>query len=283
MPNFDPIETNASPRRRAALAADFPLEMEAQIRPSDVSVRRTLDPTFLNEVINHPEVRPGVHGDGHIDVGRLTCDPRNFALQSAYGGFLLTLQTPGIYEVHSQFLPGHGAHPAKAMASAMEYMFTRTDCEKIVSRVPASNRPAKGLAQIGGLRTIFQRDDEQLGACEYVEIDLMDWAMRTKSLEAHGMRFHDFLEDARKAVGASWPDHPQDPAHERAVGATLLMFERGQPIKGATFYNRWARLAGYPVITLVSSNPLVLDMSAGEEAVAILGIGTDGLEMLLCR
>lgn len=233
-----------------------------------VAVRRTFDPAFINSVINDPDVRPWLEGEGVLDISHQSANSDNFVLQSEFGGFILIRHEQGRYEVHSQFLPGHGVHPIKAMRAAQEWMFTRTDCEAICSKVPDRNRPAKGLAVAGGLRPIFRRD-----ACEYVELTVADWAMRTKALEAHGERFHDFLT----AAGAH-PDHPHDEAHERAVGAALLMIERGQPIKGVAFYNRWARLAGYAPIDLIGLNPVAIDVVN-----AVLGIGAGGMEVLLCR
>ena len=239
-------------------------------------VRRTFDPAFLNSVANHPEVRPWLQGEGDLDITHQAFNPANFVLQSEFGGFVLLRHEPGRYEVHSQFLPGHGTHPAKAMLAAQEWMFTRTDCVAIVSKVPAGNKRAKGFAMIGGLRTIFERDDAVLGPCEYVELTIADWAMRTPTLESHGHRFHDFTRNL------GWADHPVDPAHERAVGGALLMVERGQVAKGVAFYNRWARLAGYPESTLVSESPPVIDMSVGGE-ICVLGMGESGMEALLCR
>jgi len=249
-------------------------------RPGIVAIKRTMDPAFLNSVINHPDVRPWLHGDGVLDISHQALNPGNYILQTEHGGFLLVCLDPGRYEVHSQFLPGHGIHPVKAMLAAQEWMFTRTDCEVIVSKVPHSNKAAKGFAVVGGLRPIFERTDEKAGSIEYVELTLMGWAMRTKALEKHGERFHAFVEKASEGLG--WQDHPHDPAHERAVGAALLMIERGQAIKGAAFYNRWARLAGYPEVRLLSESPATIDMSVGE-TVCVLGIGSDGMEALLCR
>jgi hypothetical protein len=241
-------------------------------------IRRTFDPVFLTEVVNHPEVRPWLAGEGPLDISERVLDADNFVLVSEFGGFILVRHEPGIYEVHSQFLPGNGTHPIKAMRAAQEWMFTRTDCQAIVSKVPEANKAAKGFAITGGLRPIFRRAKSDLGPCEYVELALMDWAMRTKALEAHGERFHAFLEAAKATEGSQLPTHPHDPAHERAVGAAMLMIERGQPQKGVAFYNRWARLAGYAEIELLSEAPVVVDAVD-----AVVGIGDTGMEMLLCR
>lgn len=237
------------------------------------SVRRTFDPAFLNIVVNHPAVRPSLEGDGVLDVSHQVSSPDNFALTSESGGFLLIRHEPGRYEVHSQFLPGHATHPIRAMQAAQEWMFTRTDCQSIVSKIPDANRAAKGFAIAGGLRPIFRRD-----GVEYVELTLMDWAMRTRALDAHGERFHDLLQAAKIEAGSILPAHPHDAAHERAVGAALLMIERGQCGKGVAFYNRWARQAGYAEIGLISDSPPTVDAVD-----AVVGLGNNGLEVLLCR
>lgn len=234
-------------------------------------IRRTFDASFLNVVVNHPEVRPWLAGEGPLDLTQAVLNPANYVLVTEGGGFVLMRHEPSRYEVHTQFLPGYGA--CEAMIEAQEWMFTRSDCEAIVSKVPRANKAAKGLAIKGGLRTIFERDDQALGSCEYVELTLTDCAMRTAGMEAHGERFHAFLESAKASEL-----HPHDPAHERAVGAALLMIERGQPAKGVGFYNRWARLAGYAEIALVSDSPVTVDVVD-----AVIGLGSDGMEVQLCR
>lgn len=264
----DTIELDHSPSSEAV-----PLAAKEVIRGPGVSVRRTFDPAFLNGVVNHPEVRPWLEGEGELDVSHQVFNAGNFALVTDHGGFLLIRHEQGRYEVHSQFYPGHGTHPIRAMFAAQEWMFTRTDCEVITSKVPWSNGRAKGLALAGGLRTIFTRD-----TAEHVELTLMDWAMRTAALEAHGERFHAFLKAAKRAAGSELPEHPDEPAHERAVGAALLMIERGQVAKGAAFYNRWARMAGYAEIKLISDAPVAIDAMD-----AVIGIGSEGMEVLLCR
>lgn len=241
-------------------------------------IRRTFDPTFLNEVANNPAVRPSLAGSGVIDLGPVVTDANNFALRCDHGGFVLTLTEPGRYEVHSLFLPDSGGVPIEAMRAAQEWIFTRTDCQAITSKVPASNRAAKGFALTGGLKTIFRREDAALGPCEYVELDVMRWAMGCEALEAEGEAFHEFLSTAKAAAGSSLPVHDHDEAHERAVGAAFLMIRRGQAIKGVNFYNRWARLAGYADIEIVGLSPLAVDVRD-----AVLGLSENGLEVLLCR
>ncbi len=241
-------------------------------------IGRDTDAAFLNSVANDPDVRPHLGGSGPLDLAPVLAAPGNIGLVCDIGGFLLTRIEPGVFEVHSMFLPGHGAKPVKAMRAAQEWMFTRTECATILSKVPKGNTRAKGFAVIGGLRPIFERDHEILGPCEFVELGIMRWAMGAAALETHGERFHAFLEKAKIAAGSTLTAHPHDTAHERAVGAALLMIERGQPAKGVAFYNSWARFAGYAEIDLLGTDPVMVDVRD-----AIVCLNGSGLEMIECR
>lgn len=237
------------------------------------AIRRTFDASFLNEIANDPQVFPWMESAIVVDMTALALNPANYLLECDAGGFLLIQHEPGRYEVHSIFRPGTGGAPIRAMRAAMDWMFTRTTCETITSKIPDDNQRARGFAIAGGLRTIFRGKD-----AAYVEIGVMDWAMRSKALIASGRRFHAALEAAKIAAGSSLPIHDDDAAHEQAVGAALLMIERGQPFKGVAFYNRWARMAGYAQISLISTSPVTVDVVD-----AVVSLGDDGLEILLCR
>jgi hypothetical protein len=245
-------------------------------------IARTFDATFLNTVANNEDVRPWLAGFGALDISAIVGNANNFALQSEFGGFVFTRFEAGRYEAHSMFLKGHGTHAIRAMRAAVEWMFTRTDCEIILTKVPKNNLAAKGLGIAGGFKTMFERDDAALGPCDYISLTISDWALSSRDMEKHGVRLHDFFDTASKAAGVEWGEHPVDAVHDRAAGAALVMGERGQAAKGTLFYNRWASFAGYPTINLVSASPVVLDMSAGH-ATCVVGISEKDLEMLLCR
>lgn len=236
-------------------------------------IRRTFDPAFLNGVVNHPEVRPWVSGEGVLDVTGAVTDPSNFALVTDGGGFILMRHEPGIYEVHSQFLPEGRKHTRKAMWAAFDYMFTRTDCERVITQVPDSNPAAAALAKVAGFRLMFRREDTPRGPTAFMGLTAEEWAQGNPRLKADGEEFHRLLEQAKTTEL-----HPHDAAHERAVGAAMRMVKAGNAAKGVNFYNRWARLAGYAPITLISSQPVVVDVVD-----AVMGLGPDGMEILLCR
>lgn len=78
---------------------------------------------------------------------------RFVALENEHGGFLFFPKGEGVWEVHTLFLPtvrdalGHAKDAAK-------HMFARTDCDAIVTQVPADNVPADRLTRAMGFEHI---------------------------------------------------------------------------------------------------------------------------------
>ena len=239
---------------------------------------RTFDPSFFNEVANHPDVRPWLGGEGELDLSVAIRNPINFTLQGEGGGFVLMRHEPGIYEAHSLFLPGSRGQTVRTMRAGFDYMFTRTDCGQIVTQIPDNNPAAAALAKLARFRPMFRREDTPRGPTAYVGLTIDEWAQDTAALEEDGAWFHDGVEAAKIAQEADLPDHPHDPAHERAVGAAVRMVKAGNLEKAVIFYNRWARLAGYPLMALISEHPPVFDVG---DAIATLIDGK--MEILLCQ
>jgi hypothetical protein len=242
-------------------------------------IRRTLDATFLNRVANDDAVRPWLLGEGQIDLTVLVNDLANVALVTHGGGFFLHQISPGEYEVHSMFLPDARGGTVEAMRAGFAYMFTQTDCHRIVTKVPDGNKAAAGLARIGGFKPLFRREGCWNGrGVAYHAITLDEWAMRAEALEDEGAWFHNRLEDAKREAGSQLVQHGHDPAHERSVGAAVLMFRAGRIGKALAFYNRWAAFAGYTPITIITESPTVLDVGD-----AVIELRNGDMEVLLCR
>ena len=253
--------------------------------PCRLSIKRTLDASALNEVANHPEVRPWLGGEGPLDLGETVAaigpdGLANFALVTDGGGFLLIRHEPGTYEVHSMFLPEARTRTVRAMRAGMAYMFTQTDCEKLITKVPDGNDRAANLARLGGFRSMFRREEcwKGGGGIAHLGITIDEWAMACKDLEADGEWFHTRLEEAKREAGSEMPAHAHDAAHERAVGAAVQMMRAGNVAKGLAFYNRWARFAGYAEIIQLQDVPAVLDL--GDAVIELRG---DDMGILLCR
>jgi hypothetical protein len=88
---------------------------------------RSFDAALLNDIVNHPDIRPYVGGDlsVYLDLSHLIADDKNYALLGPHGGFFLTWTAPGTYEIHTFILPEGRGPQARALAmEAMSYMVT---------------------------------------------------------------------------------------------------------------------------------------------------------------
>lgn len=251
-----------------------------------LSVCREFSAERLNSICNHPDVRPWVAaaGQGYLDLSPVVANPDNYLLMGQGGGFLFVQQSDGIYEVHSQFLPEHrGENVITAARDAERYMFTRTDCTEIRSKVPEGNVGAAAFARKMRYELQFERANAwQLGdrsvAVKYYARALNQWVNQAEELKASGHWFHEKLEAAKIASGSAMPIHDDDAAHDLYVGATVEMMQAGQIGKALAFYTRWAPFAGYGPIALVATNPFVIDI--GDALLALCG---DDFDVILCR
>ena len=245
------------------------------------ALRRTMDAARLNAVANDPAVRPYIGGDGPIDLTALLANPENVAFETDGGGFVFAKLEFGRYELHTLFLEGHrGAGVLALFADATRYLFAATDCLEIVTKAPASNKPADFMARRAGFSVLFERDGAWADGSKvtYLSLTLDRWIAQDDALEAEGGGFHDLLAAAKAATGSALPVHPHDAAHERAVGAAVLMLKAGNPQKACFTYSRWARLAGYAPVELLSVSPPLVDVRD-----AIITLQDAEIEVLLCR
>jgi RimJ/RimL family protein N-acetyltransferase len=117
------------------------------------------DVAFLNRVANDKSVRPYLGlGDGYMDTQWVLDVPGTIFLANEYGGFLLLQTRPGLYSIHSLFLPeGRGAKAVRAALDAVAWVFQNTDAKAITTEVPAPNLAAKWLALRCGFTEISKR------------------------------------------------------------------------------------------------------------------------------
>lgn len=257
----------------------------ARLSPDD-SVRRSFDANDINPILNHPGVFPAISvpGHDHYDATPLVENPLNVLMMTEGGGILFIKQEPHIYEVHTNFLPKfRGRHAVRASLAAYRWMFTHTDCETLQTRVPAFNKAADLFCKIVGARLEFTRQkvwptstgDVDL---KYYALRIHDWIWRTPSLADSGVRFHKRFDEERARHGLTEENHPEDRAHDIAVGACAEMIFGGEPEKGAFFYNQFAKFSGYGIISIVSRNPLLLDIGT-----AVIQVTGDSFTVLTCR
>lgn len=247
-----------------------------------MTVKRTMDATFLNSVANHPDVRPSLGGSGPIDLTSLINNPENVALQGEFGGFVVQKLEHGVYECHSMFLPeGRGAFVSKAMQEGLRYLFVCTDCIEMVTKCPAGNGAAFGAARAMGFTLSYKLDrgwpheDGTYGPVDCMYLPFKKWVAKDEQVQARGEWFHNRLEELTEG---KLPAHYEEPAHNRAAGASVLMYEAGNSVKATASYNLWAKTAGFPVVRLLSLNPVILDMDQ-----VVVGIADGDMEVLQCR
>lgn len=162
-------------------------------------------------------------------------------------------------------------------------MFCRTDCIEIRSKVPAGNVGAAAFARAMKYELQFVRANawqtaEGLVSVKYYARTLNQWVNQAHEMKEVGHAFHEKLEAAKIAAGATSPIHDDDDAHDLYVGATVEMMQAGQIAKAVGFYGRWSAFAGYGPISVIAANPIVVDIGD-----AILAVRGDDFEVLLCR
>lgn len=242
-------------------------------------IRRTFDATLLNEIANHPEVRPHIGGAGVIDLTTIVGDPQNVAVMGEHGGWIYHGLQPGVYELHTLFLPeGRGRSFFAGAREVLRYMFVRTDALEILTKCPDTNAGARMAAGMMGFKERFRREDAWAPGVgiSYQALTIDGWAMRDPEALRAGQAFHNSLEAAKAASGSTIAPHPDDAAHDRAVGTAWLMAQAGNVGKGVAWYNRWAVFAGYAQIHALALN--VVDIGD-----AIVELKDGQTDVLLCR
>lgn len=245
-------------------------------------ISRATDANFINEVVNHPAVRPYVHAlPGPLDLSPVVSNPHNLTLVGEHGGMLFVESVPGLFEIHTQILPdGRGPWALQFAQKAVEWLFSRTRATEVFTRVPEGNVGALALTRACGAKLEETVVQELSGKPVSVGIyggRIQDWIRIAPQLVDLGRTFHQKLHEKTAAADLKVNEHPQDDWHDRHVGAAAAMILGGQPIKGVLFYNRWAAMALAPFMKLISLNPLVLDIT--ECRIEVQG---DDFEVLPC-
>ena len=208
-------------------------------------IERHYNADFINSVINDPSVSEGAEVKGIADVSAIVVDLNNYVLVNEYGGFVVIRKLPGIYECHTQFLPsGRGLSAVMAAKEAFRYMFLHTDCERVVTKANAAN------AVVQRFTSQFFRKRGCAGGYFYYSADIDDWIATDNACLEAGQQFHQGIEED--------VNHDDDSMHDRFVGAAILLARHGNLYKGQAVYNRWAVMAGYEPLLVLSERPIIV-------------------------
>ena len=231
---------------------------------------RDVSGTKINEIVNHPEVRPWVGlGEDYLDLTPVAQNNNNIVLVGDWGGIIFYYLQFGMYECHTQAMPeGRGAWIDRFCTEAARWMFTRTPCFEIMTRVPKPHISAKHLAMAHGFRYEWTREKECQFRNRVCDVDIYtmrieDWIAHDEELQGIGHRFHDLLHEAAERYGIKERAHPDDPNHNLYVGAAVEMALKGQPVKALLWYNRWAAVSRHPMISLLNRDPVTMQIDHG--------------------
>lgn len=121
-----------------------------------MTLLREFDASFINSVINHPEIYPWVACRipiGRLDLGPLLLDARHVLLTNEGGGVFFQWLRDLCYEAHIQFLPTHrGRFAFRSAAESVRWMFENTDAEEIIGVIPCTNLGSQKVAKRVGFR-----------------------------------------------------------------------------------------------------------------------------------
>jgi RimJ/RimL family protein N-acetyltransferase len=227
-----------------------------------IKVERSTDWEYFDSVFKKPEMFSKV-ADDRADITKPSL--RSFLASSAnvglrvymseqpVGFFLFVNRGFGVYEVHTCLeKPCRGKEAIIAGGAGCDFMFTRTDCVRLVSLCPHDNMPSKLFANAVGFKEdwIVAKGMLRNGAwipSTMVSFTVSEWVrLAEQRFRPGGKSFHDALFQA-----APQDKHEDDATHDGMVGVVLLMAMSGHADKGQRLYNEWASMAGYQPIEVM--------------------------------
>lgn len=230
-------------------------------------IKRIFDATRFNELANDTDIKALIapYGTGELDLQPLLDNPLNVAIGNDDGGFVATKLETGVYEVHTLFHPQHASRAGVIARAGIRWMFERTDCFELQTKVPLPNEHALAFSYSNNFthwftrKSVWQFAVDRAVSVDYLYLTWNHW------LDCDSAHYH--------KIGREWHDqlfsHPEDYSHYCVVGASVQMVKGGQPEKAIQLYNRWARLAGYECIYRTCLDPLCIVM--GDTAICVDG------------
>jgi hypothetical protein len=123
-------------------------------------VKRAADPAHLEQIANHPRVRPFIGGQGEIRAGA-TWD-RTIALEWDEGGVVFLEEAPGVFSIHLVFLP-KTRDVAGKVSAALNYLMP-SHADVVLADFPAGFKHVRRLAK----RLGFTHHSDAHGWAHYV-------------------------------------------------------------------------------------------------------------------
>ena len=136
---------------------------------------RTFDPTVLNRIANHPEVKPYFgHEEGEIFFDECASLPDDYVLldNGKDAGAIFEWTGPGIWQGHYLSLPVCRGRAALAEFSRMiDWMFEHEGARLIWGQTPEANRAARWVNRQLGMVSQGFRVHHASGLCELFVVE----------------------------------------------------------------------------------------------------------------
>lgn len=219
------------------------------------------DRELVESICNLPEIRSVTSFEGAPPFDALPyLTAPSFTVVGDEGCFLALHLDETRYAIHTNLLPAfRGASAVNAAHEALALAFLGTDATELLTMVPSTNKQARVLARQMGFRLLFSRPDfwPRDGVrhpLDFFALSLDDW-IRSGVCAPAGEFFHRWLHSQ-----PGLPAHRADGVHDAYAGAALTMAVAGRARKAVEIYNRWARLAFYETISVLTEEPLRVDI-----------------------
>jgi hypothetical protein len=118
-------------------------------------IERSFDAARINELVNHPTIRPFVGGDGQskLEMEPQVQDLQNYFLLGPHGGFAYLWSAPQTYEIHTFILPeGRGRDAYRLARESLEYMRGQ-GAEHLWTRVHPDSANVRRFTLAAGLKS----------------------------------------------------------------------------------------------------------------------------------
>lgn len=104
---------------------------------AELGLERHFDARRLNELANHPQIRPTCGGDGssYLDLTGFVSNPLNHAVAWDRGAFMFQWSAPQTYEVHIMVEPEGRGRNAYLMAAAGIAYIVSQGAERLWARI----------------------------------------------------------------------------------------------------------------------------------------------------